>query len=600
MQQQPGPSRNVRKCVRSLTDEQISEIVNDSDSDYFDIDELDELAESESIRPPPAEIPVPQDCATPFETQPRRGQKRVREPTTDSDLGWKLNIQPSDRPLFCGQPGVNPDLDIGPDSTPIDIFRLLFTDEIFRLIQTETNRYADQQINKEKQKGPLKKKSVYTLWKNVSMKEIKIFFSIIIHMCLVRKPQLRDYWSTTPILQTSYTSSVGMSRDRFLAIFTMLHVNDNNTRIPRGQPGHEPTHKIKPILDHLTSQFRQLYTPTETLTIDEAICAFRGRVFFRVYIKGKPHKYGMKIYELCEASSGFVCNMEVYDGTHEGVENYNAPFNVVDRLCDPIKHNWYTVYMDRFFTSPKLFDHLWNSGVKAVGTIMANRKEMPKQHFSKKIKKGEKLVAQRGPLLAIKWCDVRDVFIITTAHDDNTLEMPRSRGAHQKTKPEAVVQYNKYKIGVDKSDQLLSYYSFQRKSVKWWKKLFFHLFDLAIVNSHILHQKQATQKIRLRQFLEKIADGLVAEVGTELTQQTQHGPGGRLVGRNHFPFRIPATGTKQKWASQRTCRVCADKAKHETGKTAHKYTTVYCETCDVGLCLGQCFQAFHTKAKYWE
>jgi hypothetical protein len=32
------------------------------------------------------------------------------------------------------------------------------------------------------------------------------------------------------------------------------------------------------------------------------------------------------------------------------------------------------------------------------------------------------------------------------------VETPALRGAHQKTKPSAVLDYNKYKIGVDKSD----------------------------------------------------------------------------------------------------------------------------------------------------
>jgi hypothetical protein len=45
------------------------------------------------------------------------------------------------------------------------------------------------------------------------------------------------------------------------------------------------------------------YIPDEELTVDEGICGFRGRVHFRVFIKGKPEKYGMKIF-LCEATSG--------------------------------------------------------------------------------------------------------------------------------------------------------------------------------------------------------------------------------------------------------------------------------------------------------
>jgi hypothetical protein len=63
-------------------------------------------------------------------------------------------------------------------------------------------------------------------------------------------------------------------------------------------------------------------------------------------------------------------------------------------------------------------------------------------------------------------------------------DAPASKEAHKKTKPLTVMEYNKYKISVDKLVQLLVYYTFQKKSVKWWKKLFFRLFDLALVNMH--------------------------------------------------------------------------------------------------------------------
>jgi hypothetical protein len=54
--------------------------------------------------------------------------------------------------------------------------------------------------------------------------------------------------------------------------------------------------------------------------------------------------------------------------------------------------------------------------------------------------------------------------------------------------------------GVDRSDQMLSYYTFARKTVKWWKKLFFHLFDLAAVNAHILHNRSSKEKMSLEIF----------------------------------------------------------------------------------------------------
>ena len=86
---------------------------------------------------------------------------------------------------------------------------------------------------------------------------------------------------------------------------------------------------------------------------------------------------------------------------------------------------------------------------------MSNRKEVPKQAYSGKLKKGEKISHQQDHLLAIKWKDIRDVFYLT-AHGDALVESPSSRGAHHKIKPAAVLDHNKYKTGVDRSDQMLS------------------------------------------------------------------------------------------------------------------------------------------------
>jgi hypothetical protein len=166
----------------------------------------------------------------------------------------------------------------------------------------------------------------------------------------------------------------------------------------------------------------------------------------------------------------------------------------------------------------------------------------------------------------------------------------------------AVLDYNKYKIGVDRLDQVLSYYSFERKTIKWWEKLFFHLFDLVVVSVHILHNKTSKKKMLLEIFYEKVAEGLLASAGTEKQVQGQTGsPADRLVGRDHFLYRIPATHAKvMEGTSQRLCRMCAGKSKCQTGKIIKKCTTMYCQKCDVGLCKGQCFEVYHTKMNHWE
>ena len=53
-------------------------------------------------------------------------------------------------------------------------------------------------------------------------------------------------------------------------------------------------------------------------------------------------------------------------------------------------------------------------------------------------------------------------------------------------KPACVVSYNQGMGGVDRFDKLSATCRSVRKHVKWCKKLFFYLVDIAIVNSFLL------------------------------------------------------------------------------------------------------------------
>jgi len=160
---------------------------------------------------------------------------------------------------------------------------------MFKLTQKETHRYAKQQINKKKQESSLSSKSVSALWNAPSLQEIKKFFAIIIHMSVLGKSSLRDYWSSRPIIHTPYAASLGMSRDRFLALLTMFHLNNNNAKVARGQPGYDPLFKIWPVIDTLITKFQDAYTLEEQLTIDEAICPFWVYILSCLYQRKAPH-----------------------------------------------------------------------------------------------------------------------------------------------------------------------------------------------------------------------------------------------------------------------------------------------------------------------
>ena len=61
------------------------------------------------------------------------------------------------------------------------------------------------------------------------------------------------------------------------------------------------------------------------------------------------------------------------------------------------------VYMDNWYTSPELFELLYNNNTGACGTVKVNRKNMPV--FAKKMKKGEVEFQHTDKLLAVKWHD---------------------------------------------------------------------------------------------------------------------------------------------------------------------------------------------------
>ncbi|KAJ8971846.1 hypothetical protein NQ314_000522 [Rhamnusium bicolor] len=67
-------------------------------------------------------------------------------------------------------------------------------------------------------------------------------------------------------------------------------------------------------------------------------------------------------------------------------------------------------------------------------------------------------------------------------------------------KPLPKLQYNKYMSGVDRQDQMLSYYSAERKTIRWPKKLFMDFIEAMLVNAHYLFNKYSGSKMTLYDF----------------------------------------------------------------------------------------------------
>lgn len=97
--------------------------------------------------------------------------------------------------------------------------------------------------------------------------------------------------------------------------------------------------------------------------------------------------------------------------------------------------------------------------------------------------------------------------------------------------PEAIIFYNKFMGGVDKSDQYSTYYQVDRKSNKWWKRMFNRLLLITVSNSWILYKQINEKKTSLIDFLIALSEDLIeiGKIGTKYQRKLGAGrPSKRL------------------------------------------------------------------------
>ena len=70
-------------------------------------------------------------------------------------------------------------------------------------------------------------------------------------------------------------------------------------------------------------------------------------------------------------------------------------------------------------------------------------------------------------------------------------------------------EYNQHMNAVNHLDQHLSYYSFNRKTIKWWKRAATHLLHMAKTQAFILYNKIEEEKMTQLDFTLSVIDSLV-------------------------------------------------------------------------------------------
>ncbi len=114
---------------------------------------------------------------------------------------------------------------------------------------------------------------------------------------------------------------------------------------------------------------------------------------------------------------------------------------------------------------------------------------------------------------------------------------------------------------------------------------------MSSVNALYLYKTQNSKNLQLKEFCLQLIKNIISKYNNQkrISAGRPSTDSPLRLSARHFPSLVPPTTSKT--AAQRKCHVCSHTMKREKSV---KYTRYQCEECDVGLCVIDCFQAYHT------
>lgn len=240
--------------------------------------------------------------------------------------------------------------------------------------------------------------------------------------------------------------------------------------------------------------------------MDEQIIPTKCRHEIKQYNPAKPHKWGYK-NQVLSGVSRFSYDFDIFAGEQSDSFPLDAPdlgvsSNVVTRLTSTVpRHQNYKICFDNWFNSPKHQVYLFQNGLLPLGTVRLNRVPNSNMPTEKELKKnGRGSMAEKTAIIdnvklsLVSWIDNKTVNMLSAyvGSEPTTTKKRYFRKEKQYkdiTSPQAVDVYNQQMGGVDLLDSMLGYYRIHLRSRQWYKRIFFHMMDITLVNSWLLWRR---------------------------------------------------------------------------------------------------------------
>ncbi|KAG8234776.1 hypothetical protein J437_LFUL006608 [Ladona fulva] len=158
----------------------------------------------------------------------------------------------------------------------------------------------------------------------------------------------------------------------------------------------------------------------------------------------------------------------------------NTQKKVVKKLLEEKPGVGHSVYMGNYYISVQLTEELPEENTYITGTLKPTRKGNPKEVINRKLTSCESIARynSKGVEFVGEMVDVcsRSGWIV---------------------KPRMIKECNNYVSGVDRKDQMLSYYTCEHKLWQWYNELGIHLLQIMLNNAHMLYNRYSGINISL-------------------------------------------------------------------------------------------------------
>lgn len=473
-------------------------------------------------------------------------------------------------------------------ASPMDFFKLFFTDEVCDEIVMYTNLEAIRFYNSNK--------SPVDEWKLVDKDELHAFFGLLItagHMKSCNE-NYRNFWH--PFYgSTFFQATMGLTR--FEQLLRFIRFDDKATRSARRKI--DKLCPIRNVWEKVTGSFKKYYIPSQNLTIDEQLMPCRCRCSFIQFMPKKPDKYGIKIFWMCDSKTGFPIQGYVYTGKTGDKRTVDLARIVVETLCEPFHGTNRNITTDNYFTSYPLAESLLSKGLKLVGTLKKNKTCVPVEFLPNRDKKeGSTMFGfQKNMTLVSHVPKVGKavLFLSTLHHSGKVITDPVKKPISEINK-----FYNGTKGGVDTMDQMVHEYMTKRKTNRWPFAFFMNLLDVSNIAAYVLWCKKfpfwnSKKKNKRNLFLRALGEELVAEqiARREKTVQLRqtsreaiadyhaHVQGVKKVKRNYQDVSEPCSSlSSPPEAKRRRCHMCPSQQSKMQKQFCHK---CYKNVCSFNL-----------------